>query len=261
MDFLPPCKPGIHGNSFAHSGYYADDEWVSSYCNILRFSSSFPATVDCLRKKTLFFLGDSTVKQLFDYFMKRLEGNVEIFRGNTFSAEKSAPILAVDEKHRINLIYRSHGYPIGDDAVYDIQTIQYLANTLDDMKVGEKSVVIVSIWRYFTPHSESFYEERIRTIVEAVKRLHTRSLKTLVIFNSANTGNMDTLESVVYNSDWYARNLDAVLRRELSGYERIGFLDSWEMTNAQLFPHRTLPVGMHVQNLADHLLSYICPSS
>lgn len=193
--------------------------------------------------------------------MKRLEGNVEIFHRNTFSAEKSAPILAVDEKHRINLIYRSHGYPIGDDAVYDIQTIQYLANTLDDMKVGEKSVVIVSIWRYFTPHSESFYEERIRTIVEAVKRLHTRSPKTLVIFNSANTGNMDTLESVVYNSDWYARNLDAILRRELSGYERIGFLDSWEMTNAQLFPHRTLPVGMHVQNLADHLLSYICPSS
>ncbi|XP_054770555.2 NXPE family member 3-like isoform X1 [Lytechinus pictus] len=260
--FLPPCKPGVHGNSSAFSGYYAHDDWRSPYCHIMRFSSSRGATVECLREKTIFFMGDTTVKHLFNYFLDRLEGNFEIFNDRKlFFTGKNSPILAVDKKHQTNLIFRTHGYPIADDSIYDTQNIQYLANTIDDMQAGDDSAVIISMWRYFTPHNASFYEERIKTVVEAVKRLHERSPRTLVVFNSPNTGNMDTLESIVYSSDWYVRYLNEILRRVLSGYDRVGFLDSWDMTNAQLFPHRTHPVGMHSQNLADHLLSYICPSS
>ncbi|XP_071489252.1 NXPE family member 3-like, partial [Diadema antillarum] len=255
---LPPCKPNFHSNGTIVSGYYANDVWVSPYCNILRFSSSLGATRRCLRGKTVFFLGDSTVKKLFDYFMSRL-GNLTITHGELFMRADVGPLVAEDKWGEISMVYFTHGYPLGDDVVYDIHDVKYLANIIHDLNVDRDSVIVISIWRHFTPHKTSLYKERIRTILSEVEKLHQRSPLTKVIFNTPNTRDHEKLDTIVYASDYYARDLNEVLREVLAGYPKVGLLDSWDMTNAHLHPHTIHPGAYHLENLSNHLLSYICP--
>ena len=260
MVTLPLCRPRFHANKTSIAGYYVDDVWMSSYCNILRFSSaSLPTTRVCLRGKTLYFLGDSLIRQLFDFFMKRLQPTMDIVNDKTFMNAHAGPTVARDVVHNTDMVFRSHGYPLGDDILYDVQDVQYIANYLDDLRVDSKIVIAISVWKYFTPHNLTLYEDRIRGILGAVKRLHTRSPDTLVIFVSPNTRELNSVETMVYASDWLAKDLNSVLRKVLAGYPRIGYLDSWDMTNSQLYPNQIHPVGAHINNLSDQFLTYICP--
>ncbi|XP_072026965.1 NXPE family member 3-like [Amphiura filiformis] len=70
---LPQCdiknKPEQNQNIVA--GFYHRDNWISLHCNT-HIGTNTTFLSNCLRDKTLYFLGDSTLRQWFVYFLEKL---------------------------------------------------------------------------------------------------------------------------------------------------------------------------------------------
>ncbi|KAJ8268442.1 hypothetical protein COCON_G00136140, partial [Conger conger] len=65
------CVTGM--NSPFPGGFYHLNQWSSSFCQTLPFLSE-DAITKCLKGKTLYLLGDSTVRQWIEYLGRKLKG-------------------------------------------------------------------------------------------------------------------------------------------------------------------------------------------
>ncbi|KAJ8031876.1 NXPE family member 3 [Holothuria leucospilota] len=153
--------------------------------------------------------------------------------------------------------YRHHGLPIRNNWTW-IRDIRYIANELDSLKGGDDVIVTLSLWAHFTATSFSFYEQRLRSIKEALNRLWDRAPGTTVVIKGANTRGHSGLSYGLYASDWFAYHLEHILREVFRNDKRIGYLDVWDMTTADLHPDVIHPPAYFVANVVNRLLTYIC---
>ena len=248
------CSIGQHIKKPEIAGFYLQDDWYSPFCKINRFPN-ISRVRDCFEKKQIYILGDSTIRQLFSYYLDNLhlKRRIEGIQQNVFTG----PILGENETHDLSICFAFHGMPINRNSPTYAADIHYIANRIDNIPNNTSPVVVISVWAHFTSASTWFYEDRVQGIVSAMERLLGRNPDARVIFKGANTrahGGFGELSSC---SDWYARDLEDRMRKIVFQHERIGFLDTWDMTNAQLNPDNVHPTGTHVPNLSDQLLTLL----
>ncbi|XP_030831502.1 NXPE family member 3-like [Strongylocentrotus purpuratus] len=104
----------------------------------------------------------------------------------------------------------------------------------------------------------SFYEQRIKSIADAARRLLNRNPTAVVMFKGGNTQNPYGPRSQ-YLNEHYARDNEEALRRILKSYPKIHFLDAWDMSKGQLALADTHPPEPHASNLIDQILTIACP--
>ncbi|XP_072176511.1 NXPE family member 3-like [Diadema setosum] len=254
---LPSCHPAALGSQADVSGFYLGQHWYSSTCKIRHFSKE--EAMSCLQGKKVRLLGDSTIRQLFEYYAKTFKLKTSITK--KLPSWYIGPMKMLENKHDINITFRFHGYPIARATHWEITAyIDYVVNVLDSIRDDENvTVVVLSLGVHFTKHRPPIFEARIQSVVGAIHRLHERSPQTIVLFKSANTREHKLVQHYLMNSDWLARDLDWRLRRIISEENNVGFIDAWDMTNAQFDKHAVHPLGPHVLNLSNQMLSYICP--
>ncbi|MCI4378420.1 hypothetical protein PGIGA_G00215710 [Pangasianodon gigas] len=235
------------------AGYYFHNSWRPlSGAVIQQFNDSSTIT-HCLRGKIIYMLGDSTVRQWFEYLTAFVP---ELKEFNFHSPKNVGPFMAVDSRNNILLSYRCHGPPIRFTSVLSSE-LRYVANELDRIKGGPDTVVLVSVWSHFSTFPIEVYIRRLRHIRRAVVRLLNREPATLVVIRTANLQKLDP-ESSLYNSDWFSLQIDAVLRAMFRGLN-VQLLDAWEMTLAHHLPHLLHPPPTIIKNMIDLILSHICP--
>ncbi|XP_054620000.1 NXPE family member 3-like [Dunckerocampus dactyliophorus] len=237
------------------SGYYYEDSWRPLGAVAMRqFSSS--AITQCLTNKEVHMYGDSTIRQWFEYLMNVLPG-LKILNFLSEMPRKKGPFMAVDSKHNTLVTFRCHGPPISFTSMM-VSQLRYIANELDGLSGGPKTVVAISIWAHFTTFPVEVYIRRLQHIRKAVVRLLNRAPGTLVIIRSANPRALKNRISL-YHSDWFSHQLDAVLRAMFKGLD-ILLVDAWQMTVAHRLPHDIHPPPAIIKNTVDLILSYVCPS-
>ncbi|XP_041067984.1 NXPE family member 3-like isoform X2 [Carcharodon carcharias] len=245
------CVPGKP--LLSPSGFYYQDQWMSSSCNIQRFNT--PASItDCLRGKKVYIFGDSTVRQWFEYLTGFVPGLRKFDLGNS---RKSGPHLALDIDNKIKVEYYAHGKPIRILAISS-QDLPFIANKLDEIKGGKSTIIAFTIWCHFNTFPVETYIRRLQNIRRSILRLLDRSPDTLVVIKTANVQALPRDVSL-YNSDWYSYQLDLVMRKMFEGIN-VAFVDAWEMTIAHYLPHELHPQQVIIKNEIDVLLSYVCPS-
>ncbi|XP_063966448.1 NXPE family member 3-like [Lytechinus pictus] len=252
VNHLPACTPKIQFGTPQVAGFYWGKNWLSADCGMHTFNKS--RAISLLRNKTVHLLGDSTIRQLFEFY-------VELFELETGSKLLPlwyyGPTIVKDSKNNITFHFQFHGLPNGRGAWGNISNFEYIANIIDRIKGGENTIFVLTLWAHFTPHPPLYYEARVESMLTSIRRLHVRSPRTLVIWKSANTREHGRLDHLLRNSDWTARDLDRRMRNKVFAYENIGFMDAWDMTNAQFEKHALHPIGSHVENLSNKLLSYV----
>ncbi|CAH2272756.1 Hypothetical predicted protein [Pelobates cultripes] len=243
---LTVCKTGQEPPQ--PSGYYYKDIWTSLVCLGKHFPRPSDAR-DCLRGKIIHMIGDSTLRQWFEYLekfiptLKRIDMHVNY---------KSGPLLAVDPDSGLVMYWRAHGLPLrtGKTMVSDMH---YESTHISGIGGGPNTIIVMTLWAHFTTYPVNVYWERLCRVRKAVASLLLRSPQTTVLIKSANTGYKS-----IYGSDWLSLQLDILMRDAFKGMA-VTVLDAWGMTSCHYLPDRIHPGLPIIKNEVDLLLSYICP--
>ncbi|KAJ8282902.1 hypothetical protein COCON_G00054210 [Conger conger] len=242
----PECKPGLA--TPVPAGYYFQDSWTSLLCRSQSFHSPQLLSA-CLKDKEVHMMGDSTLRQWFEY----LESAVPTLkRLNLHTSPMSGPLQAIDPQSNTVLHWRAHGLPIRTHKT-PIADLHYIGREIESMAGGEHTVIVFTIWAHFTTHPLDNYIRRISSIRRAVLSVLQRAPRTLVVIKSANTGYKD-----VYGSDWLSWQLDLILRAMFRNLPVV-LIDVWQMTSCHYSPDNIHPPRPVVMNEVDLFLSFVCP--
>ncbi|KAK2850081.1 hypothetical protein Q7C36_008864 [Tachysurus vachellii] len=240
-------------NNYKTAGFYFHNIWRPLHGAVLQQFNDSSNITQCLRGKIMYMLGDSTVRQWFEYLTASVP---ELKEFNFHSPKNVGPFMAVDSKNNILVSYRCHGPPIRFTSVHSSE-LHYVANEIDRIKGGPDTVILMSVWSHFSTFPIEVYIRRLRHIRKAVVRLLNREPTTLVMIRTANLQKLDP-ESSLFNSDWFSLQIDSVLRAMFRGLN-VQLLDAWEMTLAHHQPHLLHPPPAIIKNMIDMILSHICP--
>ncbi|XP_041066803.1 NXPE family member 3-like [Carcharodon carcharias] len=247
---LKKCVPGKP--LLSPSGFYYQDQWMSTNCNIRRFDT--PASVTgCLSGKNVYIFGDSTIRQWFGYLTEFAPGLRKL---NDVKNIVIRPYFSVDVANNISMEYYAHGTPIRISPILN-QDLPFIANKLDEIKGGKSTIIALTIWCHFNTFPVETYIRRLQNIRRSILRLLDRSPDTLVVIKAANVQALPQ-DFSLYNSDWYSYQLDLVMRKMFEGVN-VTFVDAWEMTIAHYLPHNIHPEPVIIKNEVDVFLSYVCP--
>ncbi|XP_071493712.1 NXPE family member 3-like isoform X1 [Diadema antillarum] len=253
---FPICSPGISKIQPQIAGYYSNGTWIPSNCKVHRFSTAEHIR-SCLQNKHVYFFGDSTIRQLSMFYIDKLKLTKTIY--SIDQADYTGPLTGSDSIWNISTFYAFHGFPISKNAWTHISDIEYVANRIDQINNNESTVVVVvSLWAHFTSCKPTLLEQRLHGILAAMRRLHERNPRAVLVLKGANT--REGYHFVMYAccSDWYARDLEYRIRFALEHFPlKIGYLNAWQMTEAQLEYDNVHPTGTHVENLSDQLLTML----
>ncbi|CAH1266227.1 NXPE3 [Branchiostoma lanceolatum] len=242
------CMPGLATPQI--NGFYQQGVWNSLVCHNRHFSNQSEWR-ECLRGKTLHFMGDSTIRQWYEHLVKVLNLTDTALPEAT---HQSGPLLAQDPVNNITLKHRIHGPPIRTSPT-NTSNLKYIANAIDEIKGGPNDVVGITIWSHFTANPVELYRERMEAIRAAIRRLQQRSPQTLVVIKSANT----FIGNEVNGADWLAYRFDLVMRELFEGMD-VALVDAWEMTSGQQWHEDVIhPTSDIITQEVEFLCSFICP--
>lgn len=243
-DITEKCRPGLH--TPVPAGFYLNDVWTSFVCSTRHFTTQ--TTTECLKDKNIYMMGDSTLRQWFDYFVKVVPTLKQM---NQHVQYQSGPLLAVDVENNIDLHWRAHGVPLRCLKTA-IANLHYISNEIDDLAGGPHTVIIFNLGPHFTTYPLEFFTQRVLRIRKAVLALLQRAPDTTVIIKTVNTGYKD-----IFGSDWYSLQLDRIMRW---AFQDVGvyILDVWQMTACHYNKEDIHPGPVIIKNEIDILLSFIC---
>ncbi|XP_068130157.1 NXPE family member 3-like [Hyperolius riggenbachi] len=243
---LPPCRSGQESKQ--PSGFYYQDTWTSLICSARHFPQPKDALA-CLKGKDIHMLGDSTLRQWFEYLERFIPSLKRIDLHGNYQA---GPLLAVDADAGLAIRWRAHGLPLRTTKTL-MSDLHYEAAHLAGIGGGRHTAIVLTLWAHFTTYPIRVYLERLERVRKAIASLLLRSPETTVIFKSANTGYKS-----IYGSDWLSLQLDILLRASFRGMA-VTIIDAWDMTSCHYLPDDIHPGAPVIRNEVDLMLSYICP--
>ncbi|XP_067222366.1 NXPE family member 3-like isoform X2 [Chanodichthys erythropterus] len=245
IDVTKKCRPGLH--TPVPAGFYLNDVWMSFVCSTRHFTVQM--TTDCLKDKHIYMMGDSTMRQWFEFFTKAVPTLKQM---NLHVQYQAGPLMAVDVENNIDLHWRAHGVPLRTLKT-EIANLHYVSNEIDDLAGGPHTIIMFNLGPHFTTYPLDFFTHRVLRIRKAVLALLQRAPDTTVIIKTVNTGYKD-----IFGSDWYSLQLDRALRW---AFQDVGvyILDVWQMTACHYNKENIHPGPVIIKNEIDILLSFICP--
>ncbi|KAJ8334725.1 hypothetical protein SKAU_G00403640 [Synaphobranchus kaupii] len=228
--------------------------WSSSFCQTGPFLSEVAIT-RCLKGKTLYLMGDSTMRQWIQHLERKLKGLRFIKQGN-----RDIKLLAIDANNNITIWWVKHSHPwIGSHSV-NIKGSVTIPEVLDSISVGggqEDVVVVIGIGQHFRPYPPEVFIQRLRNVRRAILRLHTRSPQTRVVIKLEN--NREVLEPMSLYSDWYGY-MQNLAQRKVFEDVKVALVDAWDMTVAAN-TFAVHPNAVVVSNELAVALSFFCHSA
>ena len=228
------------------TGFYYRNKWYSLFCKKQTFNSN--EMVQILRNKRLYFYGDSTLRQWYDYLYSTIGTSIVGDAIGGFAKQ------SFDQKNNITMTFSFHGFPIRGRLI-NVEIFDYIANRLDAVIGGDDAIIVLTIWAHFTVTNLDFYRQRIETIKRSIVRLLVRYPNTKIFIKSANTRE----EDAVSMSNWYAYQLDQLMRETMSNLSSssVILIDAWDMTMGHNCKFSIHPVNNVIRNEIDLFLSYL----
>ncbi|XP_078665074.1 NXPE family member 3-like [Branchiostoma floridae x Branchiostoma belcheri] len=197
--------------------------------------------------RTLYFRGDSTVRQWFRYLM--------LFLNLQQHGRGAQPVYAIDEKHNIKLHFLFHMFPRNQMPLMNGNDMGYVAEELDGIAGGRDVVILLTLWAHFMAEPILTFRSRLYGIRHAIQRLHSRYPDTTVIWRTPNTGHHHQFQHFVENGDWYAFQLFDIYLGDLN----ISIINVRDMSESMWHDDDMHPPNDVIENHIDLVLSHICP--
>ncbi|XP_072050969.1 NXPE family member 3-like [Amphiura filiformis] len=248
----PLCTSGLPQRHSQYApGFYHQDTWTSHTCQNRHFTT--PDVIKCLQNQTIHFIGDSTLRQWYEYLASHvLKENVQEAKGPD---EKFGPHVAIDKANNISIYFNFHGYPIALRNL-DVKQIHYVAEQLDSYTNLENTIICLCLWAHFTGTNLQYYRNRLQSVKDAIVRLRQRNPHVRVLIKSANTREHS---SDFDRSNWYSWEVHKVMRQFFSGFPGVTVIDVWDMTIGHRTGYNLHPAIDIISQEIDMFLSFLCP--
>ncbi|XP_072035299.1 NXPE family member 1-like [Amphiura filiformis] len=249
VPLLPPCNQPSQSPS-SSDGYWLSEQWHSLVCHVKELKVA--EIGQCLRGKHLFILGDSTLRQWVNGLHTMM--GVQYVKQDNDKFNSDRYIEALD----LNITFRFHPQVISGSPV-DINTVEYEVDILDGLMDSDSChfIVVLGPWAHFSQWTRESYIERLLLLKLGVERLHEKCPDVPIVVKGSHPREHDTIESIIYGSDFILHELGSYLQDIFSGSEA-WFLNVWEMVLS--YPKENtihLPYQIIKQEL-NMFLSHVC---
>ncbi|XP_070547799.1 NXPE family member 3-like [Ptychodera flava] len=246
-DDLPRCGEDLPRPM--SDGFWENDvTWTSRVCKARHWSTD--EMRQCLKEKTLYILGDSTVRQIYELITKLFGQKLP-----------SNPIERTwtETANRTTVTYQFHPILIGS-RIIDFWRQKFESDTIDGITTTEcNSVILLSLSYHFASWTKASYEERLLQVRQATVRLKSRCPDVIIIVKSSHPREHARKEGYIHSSDWTLYDMNNMMRAIFKGVG-VKFLDVYDMSLSHFARNRVhMPLGSVIRQQIDLLMSYICP--
>ncbi len=250
-------SPGINATICDNPGigYWTGDIWNSALC-VTKHWTDVNEVGECIRNKSLYFLGDSTSRQWAVTLLKLLryqDGDIKPFTGGVART-------GYFKEYNFNLTFQFHPQGVGS-ATIPLKGLKFEVEIFDSLRDPKCNyVVTVSPWAHFTQWWLPAYKERLQLIRKAIQRLKQHCPDAVVIVKSPHVRNDDGVrpESLLMYSDFIFYQMKTIME-EVLNIDGVYYIDVWNMNLA--YPAKKV-VHMPDEVVRQELnlfLPHICP--
>ncbi|CAK8693139.1 unnamed protein product [Clavelina lepadiformis] len=263
---LSACTSGL--KTPKPSGFWKNGLWKSRVCNNLHYSINPTIKADCLRHRTFYFIGDSTARQWYEYFVDDVRPfyvrpfvikDKFLAREMTLYDDVWEPRSARIEDLNVTFQYRAHGPPLQNGGKFF--ATRFVSDQLDEIKSlddeGRHLTVVIAIGPHFLLYNPDLFLARIESIKTAALKLLRRNPLATVIVKGPTTFVRGYGVGECCLSDWLSFRQHKLTQHVFDGTS-IVFLDAWDMTVSHSSHDLIHPVRQVVENEIDLALSFSC---
>ncbi|XP_053325029.1 NXPE family member 1-like [Spea bombifrons] len=247
-DVKPNCAIGM--SPPFPGGYFLNNFWHPLFCNLSSYEPLSKIST-CLSGKSIYLMGDSTIRQWIEYFPKVLK-SLQFFDLHGSGWHKT--YLALDMKNNVYIQWKKHGHPFVTQSFYTVKDYASVPQEIDRLPGGPYTIIVIALGQHFRPFPLSLFIKRILNVRKALERLFLRSPDTKVIIKSENTREIST--DVERFSDFHGY-IQYILVKDIFKGLNVGVIDAWDMTTAfgsfVVHPPETV-----IKNQINMFLSYLC---
>ena len=266
-EVLPACSSNLKTPNPA--GYWKDGLWRSRVCKNFHYSLFSDSKKACLRNRVFYFIGDSTARQWFEYFIQPPDRSISQYLNlnrHSFKAREVTtfsdvwePRTAVIDDLNTTFHYRCHGQPVQNGGLSYVP--QFVSTTLDEIPPfedgGAQLTIVMALGPHFFLYNPDVYLKRILASRDAALRLLSRNPKSTVIFKGTNTFIRGIGIGECCYSDWLSFRQHKLAKHVFDGTSII-YLDVWDMTVSHDSEDLIHPVSAVITNEIDMALSFTC---
>ncbi|XP_021063446.1 NXPE family member 1-like, partial [Mus pahari] len=231
------------------SGYTLQGRWVSAQCTQRLLNSS--QINDCLKRKLIYLLGDSTLRQWIEYFPKVTQTLKPFDLHGTGPFKK---YLLLDAERHTLVEWKKHSHPFISMHLYSVIDDGYIPQEIDRLPGDKDTVIVITLGQHFRPFPMELFIHRAISIQKAIGRLFLRSPDTKVIIKTENVREMNVETEKFGDFHGLIQYLTA---KEIFKDLHVGTVDAWDMTIA-CGSNILHPPDEVIRKQIDMFLNYIC---
>ncbi|KAL4697155.1 hypothetical protein H8959_002853 [Pygathrix nigripes] len=232
------------------SGYTLKKMWITAFCKQIKFNETKNIN-DCLERKLIYLMGDSTLRQWIYYLQKAVK-TLKYFDHHGAGIFKTHVLLDV-ERH-ILIQWKKHGHPFVTKKLFSVKDENYIPREIDRVAGDKNTAIVITLGQHFRPFPINIFIRRAINIQKAIERLFLRSPETKVILKTENTREIHQNAEMFSDFHGYIQNL---IIRDIFVDLNVGIIDAWDMTIAYC-TNNAHPPDYVIQNQIGMFLNYIC---
>ncbi|XP_078537913.1 NXPE family member 4-like [Lissotriton helveticus] len=245
------CKTGMV--SPYPSGYFLQNIWHPVFCNMVSYKTG-EDYLNCLQRKRLYLIGDSTLRQYIMYFAEQNKLMTYFDHHESGWSTWQKTLLAFHMDKDIMVSYKRHGFPLESFRFYFFKEDKYISRQIDEIGGGRNTIIAITMGQHFRQFPLQLYIRRALNIRKAIERLLTRSPDTKVIIKTENT--RDTNKAVEKLSEFHGY-CQYLVSKEVFKNMDVGFVDAMDMTCA-LATENIHPPTHVLENIMSLTFNYAC---
>ncbi|XP_057605760.1 NXPE family member 2 isoform X2 [Hippopotamus amphibius kiboko] len=242
------CQLGMKTPS--PSGYTVKRRWISAFCKQIELSET-KSINDCLKRKLIYLMGDSTLRQWI-YYLQKVVKTLKCFDHHGVGIFKTHVLL--DAKRHTLIRWKKHGHPFITKNLFSVKDENYIPREIDQVAGDNDTAIVITLGQHFRPSPIKIFIRRVINIQKAIERLFLRSPETKVILKTENTRGMPQDAEMFSDFHDYIQNL---VMRDIFVDLNVGIIDAWDMTIAYKTDNAH-PPDYVIGNQINMFLNYIC---
>uniref|UniRef100_A0A8C6ECW9 Neurexophilin and PC-esterase domain family member 2 n=1 Tax=Moschus moschiferus TaxID=68415 RepID=A0A8C6ECW9_MOSMO len=242
------CRLGM--KSPFPSGYTVKRKWIAAFCKQIELNESKTIN-DCLKRKLIYLMGDSTLRQWIHYLPKMVK-TLKYFDLHGVGPFKTHVLL--DAERHILIQWKKHGHPFITQNLFSVKDDNYIPREIDRIAGDKDTAIVITLGQHLRPFPIKIFIRRAINVQKAIERLFLRSPETKVILKTENTRGMFDNAEMFSDFHGYIQNL---IMRDIFMDLNVGIIDAWDMTIADSTDN-VHPPDYVIENQINMFLSYIC---
>ena len=223
-------------------GYFYGNHWTLTHCRPARP----PDDVNCVRGKTIFLYGDSTVKQWFKELQSRFNCT-----NNFIHSDDREPICWNND---VNLAARFTRHSLPGNIVDGNIGSRRLEDLVEFITEGTVPIFLMHVYSHYTYYHHRIYRDRIKRLRSSIETILKKRPDAKFLFKGPHT----MASKYLGVSEYYAYVYRLILIEELEGlHDTVVYLDFKDMSIAKQVED-IHPKPQVVTAMVDEMLAYMC---